>query len=158
MYANTWWIASNCEIQCQRFSIPGNVELAGQEALGDPSELFTDREQGVLSATKVVPVPEYLGDAGEDPGTRISWRAARISGWVGKDALASGMEPARDFAKAAYENECARCHTVFAPSNFKAVDWEHSIKNMRRFTGLSNKDLDLVLGYLQRNGKGLAEF
>lgn len=134
------------------------VELQGQEIFGDAGELFSDREQGVLSASRVRGVPEYLGETNEDPETRISWRAAKINGWVEKNTLASQMEPAWGFAKTAYENECARCHAVFAPSSFKALEWAHSIKNMRRFTRLSKKDLDLVLGYLQRNAKGLAEY
>ena len=133
------------------------VSLQAQEVLGDASRLYSDRIKAATVAN-VSGTPEYEGEPSEDPGTRISWRTARISGWVNTSALASGIEPAWDFAKAVYENECARCHAVFGPSYFKANEWVHTIKNMRRYADLPEQELDMVLSYLQHNSKALADF
>lgn len=134
------------------------VELQGQGLAADSTELYVDRTQGIVAASLITASLAYDGDASDDPVTRLSWRPARISGWVSRNALASQLDPAWQYAKVAYENACARCHAVFAPSSFKATEWAHSINNMRRYSDLSKSELDLVLSYLQRKAKSLREY
>jgi trimethylamine-N-oxide reductase cytochrome c-type subunit TorC len=133
------------------------VELHGEEALDDASQLFSDRSGGVLAA-RVNTGLEYAGsEATIDPETRLSWRSARITGWVTDEKLSSDLQVIWDYAKVVYENECARCHAVFSPSVFKAPEWANTIYNMRRFTRLKSGDLDLVSSYLQQHAQKLGD-
>jgi trimethylamine-N-oxide reductase cytochrome c-type subunit TorC len=133
------------------------VVLEGQEVLGDASQLYTEKMLGIVAAEVFVPLEYTSEESTLDNETRLSWRGAKVVGWVSDEELSSGFDESWIYAKTLYENECARCHAVFPPSAMKAGEWANSIRNMRRYTKLSENDLALVLRYLQQNGKALSD-
>lgn len=133
------------------------VSLEGQVLLGNERRLYSDSLGGVISA-EIFAVPEYTSEeAATDPETRLSWRSARLTGWVAKEDLVSNVSDIWRYAKVIYETECARCHAVFSPSAFKAPEWQNTLYNMRRFTRLDERELGLVSSYLQRHAQKLNE-
>ena len=133
------------------------VSLDGYEVLGSSNQLYQDTVSGVLAAD-VMGALEYTSEESTiDADTRLSWRPARLTGWVSDEMLAANEETLWIYAKVVYENECARCHAVFPPSRFNAPAWANSMRNMQRFTTLDDQAWDLVSAYLQQHSKGLAE-
>jgi trimethylamine-N-oxide reductase cytochrome c-type subunit TorC len=134
------------------------VVVAGYEVLNVSSQLFLDKSRGVVAADVSGRLDYTTNDVIVDPETRLSWRPARIRGWVKGEQLIAREEALWEYAKVVYENECTRCHAIFSPSRFKALTWVHTMRNMRRFTRLSREESALVSAYLQRHAMGLAEF
>jgi trimethylamine-N-oxide reductase cytochrome c-type subunit TorC len=134
------------------------VSLDGFEVLGLNSQLYLDTTHGVVAA-EVMGALEYIREESTvDAETRLSWRPARITGWISDEMLAANEETLWNYVKVVYENECARCHAVFPPSRFNAPAWVNSMRNMQRFSTLGDQESALVSAYLQQHAKGLAEY
>ena len=134
------------------------VNLDGYEVLGSNSQLYQDTASGVLAADVMGELEYTSEESTVDSETRLSWRPARLTGWVSDEMLAANEETLWNYAKVVYENECARCHAIFPPSRFNAPGWVHSMRNMQRFTNLGGQESGLVSAYLQQHAKGLAEY
>ena len=134
------------------------IAFDGEEVLGDSSQLYTDRKSGVVGVSVHAEL-EYLdAESTDDSQTRLTWRRARLTGWIDKNALISSQDATWSYAKTLYENECSRCHAVFSPSSFTANEWSNSLHNMRRFTRLNSDEFGIVSSYLQQHGKSLVKY
>lgn len=47
-----------------------------------------------------------------------------------------------------YENNCAKCHDLFAPNSYSKKDWVPILASMQKKAKLSDSDMAKIKGYL----------
>ncbi|AWA30245.1 cytochrome C [Flavobacterium magnum] len=47
-----------------------------------------------------------------------------------------------------YENNCARCHKLYAATNFSQADWKPILARMQKKARLDDADMGLITNYL----------
>ena len=55
--------------------------------------------------------------------------------------------------KSLYENNCGKCHKLFATTQFSITDWQPIVKSMQGRAGLKDSDSVLIMAYLSSEAK-----
>jgi hypothetical protein len=78
--------------------------------------------------------------------------AACATTTAGREAVDPTLPPPQR-GKAIYETSCNRCHALYMPSSYGAVEWPFFVRKYGRKARLSPEERDLVLTYLQAHSR-----
>ena len=92
-----------------------------------------------------------------EPEYELTWNRIKLTGWVPRAALGPSEEKFWAYVTDLYDLDCNLCHKTFSRDNWIMFDWRNNLKEMRRYTKLSQEQLLLVSNWVLRGARNDAE-
>ncbi|MBT8145702.1 MAG: NapC/NirT family cytochrome c [Gammaproteobacteria bacterium] len=92
-----------------------------------------------------------------EPEYELTWNRIKLTGWVPRSALGPNEEQFWNYVTDLYDLDCNLCHKTFPRDNWIMFDWRNNLKEMRRYTKLSQEQLQLVSNWVLRGARNDAE-
>lgn len=146
------------------------VSVIGQE--GDWVQVASegwDREEGsqmYVDFNRAVPLAKMSFDGMDkvekleskvEPEYELTWNRIKLTGWVPRSALGPSEEEFWTYVTDLYALDCNLCHKTFPRDKWIMFDWRNNLKEMRRYTKMSQEQLQLVSNWVLRGARNDAE-
>ena len=128
-----------------------------------------DREEGsqiYIDFNRAVPLAKMNFDGMDrveklesrlEPEYELTWNRIRLGGWVPRSALGPSEELFWSYVTALHDLDCNLCHNTFPRDKWILFDWRNNLKEMRRYTKMSQEQLQLVSNWVLRGARNDAE-
>lgn len=123
------------------------------------SQIFVDFNRAVILAKMNfdgMDLVEKL-ESKVEPEYELTWNRIKLTGWVPRSALGPNEEQFWTYVTNLYDLDCNTCHKTFPRDNWIMFDWRNNLKEMRRYTKLSQEQLQLVSNWVLRGARNDAE-
>ncbi|MEW8221595.1 MAG: NapC/NirT family cytochrome c [Candidatus Thiodiazotropha taylori] len=92
-----------------------------------------------------------------EPEYELTWNRIKLTGWVPRTALGPNEERYWEYVTDLYELDCNLCHKTYPRDKWIMFDWRNNLKEMRRYTKLSQEQLQLVSNWVLRGARNDSE-
>ena len=92
-----------------------------------------------------------------EPEYELTWNRIKLTGWVPRAALGPSEDRFWNYVTGLYDLDCNLCHKTFPRDNWIMFDWRNNLKEMRRYTKMSQDQLQLVSNWVLRGARNDAE-
>jgi trimethylamine-N-oxide reductase cytochrome c-type subunit TorC len=92
-----------------------------------------------------------------EPEYELTWNRIQLTGWVPRSVVGPDEERFWTYVTDLYELDCNLCHKTFARDKWIMFDWRNNLKEMRRYTKMSQEQLQLVSNWVLRGARNDAE-
>ncbi len=92
-----------------------------------------------------------------EPEYELTWNRIQLTGWIPRSAIGPSEERFWDYVTDLYELDCNLCHKTFPRDKWIMFDWRNNLKEMRRYTKMSQEQLQLVSNWVLRGARNDAE-
>ena len=92
-----------------------------------------------------------------EPEYELTWNRIKLTGWVPRSALGPSEERFWGYVTDLYDLDCNLCHKTFPRDKWIMFDWRNNLKEMRRYTKMSQEQLQLVSNWVLRGARNDAE-
>ena len=96
-------------------------------------------------------------DSKLEPEYELTWNNIKLTGWVPRSALGPDEEKFWTYVTDLYALDCNLCHGTYARDKWIMFDWRNNLKEMRRYTKMSQEQLQLVSNWVLRGARNDAE-
>ncbi|SNZ21528.1 hypothetical protein [Cohaesibacter gelatinilyticus] len=110
-----------------------------------------------LAIKKKAAVSIVEKEASTDPETGLVWHRATLDGWVASNMLTTDAEAIWARADKLFSMKCTACHERRVPGRYTANQWTSNVKAMASRAGLSKKERNLIIKFLQYRSKDMQE-
>ena len=123
------------------------------------SQIFVDFNRAVLLAKMNFDGMDQVEklESKVEPEYELTWNRIRLTGWVPRAALGPSEEQFWEYVTDLYDLDCNMCHKTFSRDKWIMFDWRNNLKEMRRYTKLSQEQLQLVSNWVLRGARNDAE-
>ena len=92
-----------------------------------------------------------------EPEYELTWNRIKLTGWVPRAAVGPSEERFWEYVTDLHEVDCNLCHKTYPRDKWIMFDWRNNLKEMRRYTKLSQEQLQLVSNWVLRGARNDAE-
>ena len=92
-----------------------------------------------------------------EPEYELTWNHIRLTGWVPRSVLGPSEDQFWTYVTDLYELDCNLCHKTYPRDKWIMFDWRNNLKEMRRYTKMSQEQLQLVSNWVLRGARNDAE-
>lgn len=128
-----------------------------------------DREEGSIiyvDFNRAVPIAKMSFDGMDsvkkleskiEPEYELTWNRISLTGWIPRSALGPDEAQFWNYVTDLYELDCNLCHKTYPRDKWIMFDWNNNLKEMRRYTKLTQEQLQLVSNWVLRGARNDAE-
>ena len=92
-----------------------------------------------------------------EPEYELTWNRIKLTGWVPRSALGPNEDQFWNYVTDLHDLDCNLCHETYTRDKWIMFDWRNNLKEMRRYTKLSQEQLQLVSNWVLRGARNDAE-
>ena len=123
------------------------------------SQIFIDFNRAVPLAKMSFDGMDQIEKLGSklEPEYELTWNNIKLTGWVPRSALGPSEKQFWNYVTGLYELDCNWCHQTYPRDQWIMFDWRNNLKEMRRYTNLSQEQLQLVSNWVLRGARNDAD-
>jgi len=123
------------------------------------SQIFIDFNRAVILAKMNFDGMDKIEklESKVEPEYELTWNRISLTGWVPRSALGPSEEKFWTYVTDLYELDCNLCHKTYPRDKWIMFDWRNNLKEMRRYTKMSQEQLQLVSNWVLRGARNDAE-
>lgn len=123
------------------------------------SQIFIDFNRAVILAKMSFDGMDRIEklESKLEPEYELTWNRIKLTGWVPRSALGPNEEKFWNYVTDLYDLDCNLCHKTFPRDKWIMFDWRNNLKEMRRYTKMSQEQLRLVSNWVLRGARNDSE-
>lgn len=123
------------------------------------SQIFIDFNRAVILAKMSFDGMDQVEklESKVEPEYELTWNRIKLTGWVPRSALGPDEDQFWTYVTDLYELDCNLCHKTYPRDKWIMFDWRNNLKEMRRYTKMSQEQLQLVSNWVLRGARNDAE-
>lgn len=68
-----------------------------------------------------------------------------------KEVTSKPLSAAMNEGKGLYENNCAKCHKLYSPNDYSAIQWQPILLDMQKKAKITDEQREKIYSYLTAN-------